>query len=75
MNLGRWAFESESLRNVFWNNGRNEFPGYLRMENYEEMKRSGKFFTRKVHPQDSLELLDMIDRELLLASVPQFHAR
>jgi hypothetical protein len=74
MNLGRLTFESDSLRNVFWNNGRNEYPGYVRMENYEEMKSSGKFFTRKVHPRDSLELLDMIDRELLVTVAPKSDA-
>jgi hypothetical protein len=65
MNAGRWAIESNHLRSVFWDNGRNEYPGFVRMENYEEIKKSGNFFVRKVHPQYSLQVLETIDRELL----------
>jgi Core-2/I-Branching enzyme len=68
MNLGWFDFDSDSLRNVFWNNGRGEYPGYIRMENYAEIEKSGKLFTRKVHPQESLGVLDMIDRELLVTN-------
>jgi hypothetical protein len=75
MNLGRLTFENDSLRNVFWDNSRNEYPGYVRMENYQEIKESGKFFTRKVHPRDSLDLLDRIDRELLVRATPNIHGK
>jgi hypothetical protein len=70
MNLGLWTIDSDYLRNLFWDHRRNEYPGYVRIENYEEIKRSGKLFTRKVHPQHSLDLLDRIDRELLVTTVP-----
>jgi hypothetical protein len=66
MNLKLWRCDSDSLRMVFWNNGRNEYPGYVRMENYEDLKNSGKLFARKVHPVESLDLVDRIDRELLI---------
>jgi hypothetical protein len=57
--------ENNDLRCVFWDGRRNEYPGIVRIEDFDEIKNSGMFFTRKVHPRHSLDLLDKIDTELL----------
>ncbi len=65
MNSVVGALESDDLRCAFWDGRRNEYPAFARMEDFGEIKNSGKLFMRKVHPQYSLDLLDRIDRDLL----------
>jgi hypothetical protein len=57
--------ENNDLRCMFWDGRRNEYPAFLRNEDFDEIKDSGMFFARKIHPFYSLELIDRIDAELL----------
>lgn len=64
MGSGNWAIENDSRRWLFWDTERNELPGYVRVEHFDEIRASGVFFARKVHPERSLALLDRIDRQV-----------
>jgi hypothetical protein len=59
------SLDNNDLRCVFWDGRRNEYPAIVRIEDFDEIKSSGKFFTRKVDPRYSLDLMDKIDSELL----------
>jgi hypothetical protein len=65
MNAKGNKLENNDLRCVFWDRRRNEYPAVVRMEDFDEIRTSGMFFTRKAHPLHSLDLLNRIDRELL----------
>jgi len=51
---------------VFWDGRRNEHPALMRLEDFDEIQRSGKLFVRKVDPLQSAALLDRIDHDLLM---------
>jgi hypothetical protein len=64
MGSGRWKIENDPRRWLFWDTERGELPGYARAEHFDEIRASGMFFARKVHPERSLSLLDRIDRDV-----------
>ncbi|MEI6349878.1 MAG: beta-1,6-N-acetylglucosaminyltransferase [Verrucomicrobiota bacterium] len=66
MHTGPWEMDSDHLRCVFWDGRRNEHPALMRLEDFDEIQRSGKLFVRKVDPLQSAALLDRIDHDLLM---------
>ena len=65
MNSEGSSLDNNDLRCVFWDGRRNEYPAIVRIEDFDEIRSSGMFFTRKVDPRYSLDLMDKIDGELL----------
>jgi Core-2/I-Branching enzyme len=64
-NLDGLTLDNNDLRCVFWDGRRNQFPAVVRVDDFEEIRNSGMFFTRKMEPRNSLPLMDKIDSELL----------
>jgi len=56
---------NDDLRYTIWDDARGELPATLRMEDFGAIAASGKLFARKMHPEQSLTLMDRIDDELL----------
>ncbi len=65
MNLGGFSLESNCLRCAFWDGRRNQYPAVVQADDFDEIKAANAFFVRKVDPDDSREVMDRIDRELL----------
>ncbi len=67
----RLSVKSDDLRCVFWDGRRGSaYPAWISTEDFAEIRSSGNFFVRKVHPQESRALLDRIDRVLLGTAGP-----
>jgi hypothetical protein len=65
MNSEDVNLDNNDLRCVFWDGRRNEYPAIVRIQDFEEIRNSGMFFTRKVDPRYSLDLMNKIDSEFL----------
>jgi hypothetical protein len=56
---------NDDLRFTIWDDARRELPATLRLDDFNAIAASGKLFARKMHPEQSLALLDRIDEQLL----------